>query len=472
MHAHTSRLLRFLMFSVSPVSYEHPRRMRPFVSSAEKLKNSHSDHYFAFESRVSSIEESIARIETSLSQKVETLTSRLDKVSDLSIASSRAVAAISSQFEEFKSEVQAKVGSMVNMEDVKRAIGATQDNLLADMKKLIDERNCDCERYSKRQADILDRIEVRHSKLELEQRGVVDRIERDLRDVHRDMSDMTHRIESSFEILASISEEMRLVAENVCDERVEKAEDRIQIKVDSIESSQRDLGTDIRSKISSIENKQFEQASVDKERHEELSAYVNDHMSALRHHVVQLDRKFSSDASLEHLRSELRTEIASLRSSLETAIQQALSSSSNSPAVASTNSLVTQVSQLNTLLSEMNTSTIPGIYREMESRMSVFEFRAENKTIELMKELCTEMESDISRIIELIHSVYVQAGLPMPAGTLSSWKRFREIMFDKENIGPGFVGRRPILGEAIMGHLQQNKPTPTGRATSITRYRP
>lgn len=115
------------MFSVSPVSYEHPRRARPFVSSAEKLKNSHSDHYFAFETRVSAIEDSIARIETSLSQKVETMTCRLDKVSDLSIASSRAVAAISAQFEEYKSEVQTKVASMMSMDEVKRVLGASRE---------------------------------------------------------------------------------------------------------------------------------------------------------------------------------------------------------------------------------------------------------------------------------------------------------------------------------------------------------
>jgi hypothetical protein len=443
------------MFSVSPVSYEHPRRGRPFVSSAEKLKINHSDHYFAFESRVSTIEDSLARMESSMSQRIDALSSRLEKVSDLSIASSRAVAAISVQFEEFKSEFQTKILSVSTVpSNFHQSVECMRDDLLVDVRQMV---------RSTGNAEILERIEAKQSKLESEQRGIVKLLESELNDMNRDMSNMAHKIEGNLELVATFSEEMRLVAEGTCGDMLSKVEGRLDDRISHIESTSSRQYAMSQDKLALIESKLSDSISTNQDRNELLSTFVNEQIVSLRTHLSQLEKRVgSSDSSFEQFRVDIRSEMSGFKSSLESLVEHTLSPSPGP--------ILSHVNQLNNLLTEMNTSTIPNIYREMETRMSVFEFRAENKTIELMKELCTEMESDISRVIELVHSVYVQAGLPMPNGTLSSWKRFREVMFEKENIGPGFVGRRPILGDAILGHMQ-NKKSP-GRPTSITRYRP
>jgi hypothetical protein len=97
-------------------------------------------------------------------------------------------------------------------------------------------------------------------------------------------------------------------------------------------------------------------------------------------------------------------------------------------------------------MASFTATTIPTLYREVELKVAHCEHHAQQQCLDLLKEFATEMEFDIDRMVELIHSVFVQARIPMPPGTSSSWKRFREVMFDKETIG-GIRVRRPILGE-------------------------
>jgi hypothetical protein len=97
-------------------------------------------------------------------------------------------------------------------------------------------------------------------------------------------------------------------------------------------------------------------------------------------------------------------------------------------------------------MASFTSNTIPALYREVELKVAHCEHRSQQQCLDLLKEFATEMEFDIDRMVELIHSVFVQARIPMPPGTSSSWKRFREVMFDKELIG-GMRVRRPILAE-------------------------
>ena len=100
-------------------------------------------------------------------------------------------------------------------------------------------------------------------------------------------------------------------------------------------------------------------------------------------------------------------------------------------------------------LAVFSNESIPAIYHDVDSHVAQFEFKLRRMVVDLMKELCLDLESDIARTVELVHSVVVQSGIPMPAGTRASWKKFREVIFQKETVG-GVSFMRPILGDAIL----------------------
>lgn len=93
------------------------------------------------------------------------------------------------------------------------------------------------------------------------------------------------------------------------------------------------------------------------------------------------------------------------------------------------------------------TITVPALFKEVDTKIAHTEYRSQETLLDLMKEHAVEIDSEIDRMVELIHSVYVHTGVAMPPGTMSSWKRFRHLVFDQENVG-GVRVRRPILGEA------------------------
>ena len=182
---------------------------------------------------------------------------------------------------------------------------------------------------------------------------------------------------------------------------------------------------------------------------------------------ARVNKRIDSLPSVDEFRETTAREMSQLKHQIESIT----STTPSSPEidVTSLEPILTRVDDLSRSLSELTNLTMPQFMKEIDTSLVSTEYKLEQKTVQLLQDLCVEFDSDINRLVELVHSVYVQANLTMPPGTLTSWKKFKEIMFD---INPDGV-RRPILGEAVLNHLGSSgtprtakKPVAPGRLFS------
>ena len=471
-HLHLSNVLVYYMHSTSPVSYEHPRRSRPFNSPAEKGSPYRPDQYHFLDSRLTRLEEALARMESSMSKKFDSLNSRVDKCSELSVASSRAVAAVSAQLENLKNDQQKGVSSLnTAMKDIRTsATKLCTDSQSATMRALED-FTAEMLRRMEVNAESIDQIRHDQENLLYEQSKLLEVVEKELENVNLDISMMGQKLEETRNLSTTvpdhaIKEEIGTISEFICKSMLGDLEERMTSRCDGLSSQVKDSRFRTSEKLD-----QLGRFMSDTEM--KFSKRLDEHV-ATTHRLVEesearLSHRFqSSIPNIDLLRKELGNEISQLRQQMESFA----SSIQSSPAAAEIDAtsfepILARVEDLSRGMSEMTNLTLPQFIKEIDASIVSADYKTEQKTVQLLQDLCVEFDSDINRLVEMVHSVYVQANLTMPPGTLTSWKKFKEIMFDITPEG----GRRPILGEAVLNHLASSvsgpkKHTPPGRLFS------
>ena len=178
-----------------------------------------------------------------------------------------------------------------------------------------------------------------------------------------------------------------------------------------------------------------------------FSKQIADQVSASDSRTSQLvsEAEARIASKTEQLRQDISDQISVLRNQME----QIPKLPSQSVELGSLDPIRARIDEVNRAMSELTNSTLPEFVKEIDSSLISAEYKTEEKKVRLLQDLCVDFDSDINRLVELVHSVYVQANLTMPPGTLTSWRKFKEVMFDDNG------GRKPILGEAVLNHLAQ-----------------
>ena len=103
------------MAALTPYSYEHPRRCRPFQSPmAGSQRSVNNENVISDSPKSAYVEHVIVRIERSFQEKFDMLIARMEKCSDLSIASSRAVGVLSAQLDELRGDQDDRFKELVS----------------------------------------------------------------------------------------------------------------------------------------------------------------------------------------------------------------------------------------------------------------------------------------------------------------------------------------------------------------------
>ena len=458
------------MQSTSPVSYEHPRRSRPFNSPAEKGSPYRPDQYHFLDSRITRLEEAVARMESSLSKKFENLNSRIDKCSELSVASSRAVAAVSAQLENFKNDQQKGVTSLnTAMKDIRTSTTKLCTDSQSVTMRALEEFTAEMLRRIEVNAESIDQVRHDQENLLYEQSKLLEVVEKELENVNLDISMMGQKLEETRNMSTTvpdntIKEEIGTISEFICKSMLGDLEERMTNRCDGLSNQVQETRFRTGEKLEQLLAIMSDsEKTFSKKIDERISSHEKSTTQLVADSEARILARLESLPSIDELRHEMVSEITTLKQQLE-------SVRTISPPVEIDPSMfkpiVDRVEDLNRRLSEMTNLTMPQFTKNIENAIVSSEYKSEQKTVQLLQDLCVEFDSDINRLVELVHSVYVQANLTMPPGTLTSWKKFKEIMFDMGSEG----SRRPILGEAVLNHLATpripKKHTPPGRLFS------
>ena len=451
------------MHSTSPVSYEHPRRTRAVYSPADKGSPYRPDQYHFLDSRITRLEEAVSRMESSLSKKFDSMNSRIDKCSELSVASSRAVAAVSAQLENFKNEQQ-KGSNTLNT--AMKEIRTTTTKLCSDSQsatmRAMEELTTELSRRIESNAECIDQIRHDQENLVYEQSKLLEVVEKELENVNLDISMMGQRLEETRNLSTSVQpdhafkEEIGTISEFICKSMLGDLEERLTNRCNGLHHQLQDTQWKTKEKLDHIQRLVADTES-------EFSKKIENKISTTCERISQVETRITDLPLLDALKRDME----GIKHQLEKLSSSQSSSSSPNLCIdpATMESIVARIDEINACMSELTAVTLPRFVKEMDASLVSAEYKTEQRTVQLLEEMCVEFDTDINRLVELVHSVYVQANLAMPPGTLTSWKKFKEIMFDSSPRG----GRKPILGEAVLNHLATPRSgsvkKPPGRLT-------
>ena len=426
------------MATAGMYSYEHPRRIRPLHLSSENRKPRAHDENGVLESKSLLFEESIARLEANLSEKINTLFNRVEKCSDLSVASSRAVSALSAQFENFKSETESRLqsvtGSITDLRDSMNRVCAESQNLT--MTALEDCCN-ELVKQIRTNSDNITRMGESISNAENETRSRALKLEKELEDLKSDLSSVGKCVEENREWATTIGEEMRLVTEEAVNAGLEDLNHKFTKDLETFDMDWKDYRDNLDQRFVSIDMKVNQTEKTWSTRYEELKALFDERMKS------EIDVRVKDTlipSAVNKVRREMESELEDIRR-----VVHAIPRASELPETAIRN-ISHEISQVQSAMATFTSSTIPALYKEVDIKVASSEHESQQRFLHLLKEFAIELEFDIDRMIELIHSVFVQAHIPLPPGTSASWQRFRDVVFEREQIS-GIRVRRPILGE-------------------------
>ena len=360
------------MANAAPFSYEHPRRCRPFqspVQNANRLPN--KENAFSDSPKTSYIEQSILRLERSLDEKFASLMSRVEKCSDLSIASSRAVAVLSQQLDELRCE---------------------QDERFADMSKSISD------------------LRVSTTRLCSESQHLT------MTAIEDCCGELMKKMQTGTACLEKLQSEVSSVQQQ-CGDGLDALVDDLRIQKVSMDLMLKEV------------NGRFDhQAEI-------VYDEIENRVKALAADVEEANKKQEAytEENFLHLLTTVDERISRLRVGETLEFQQS-----------AMDKISIDFAQIKAALNTFSIESIPAIYHDVDTHVAQFEYKLRQMVCDLMKDLCLEVDTDISRTIELIHSVFVQSGIPMPPGTRTSWRKFRKIIFQKETVG-NQTFMRPIL---------------------------
>lgn len=427
------------MATVTPYSYEHPRRTRPFLISNDNKRNLHASEDFAvYGSRFSHVEESIERLETNLNEKMNTLFSRMDKCSDLAVASSRAIAALSNQFEDLRLEVERKLSTSTSAADEVRS---SMNKLCSESQNLTMTALEDCcnqlVKQIKNNSDNVIKCNESIMAIHASTASALHSTESELKTIKASVTELSSEVVTTRQFTQALEEDMRVVAEECVNAGLEELNAKFTRDLESFDFDWKGYRENIDHRFHQFDKRLGNMDQQTSGRHEELKKMFDERMrSEIDAHV----KETLIPQALAKSKREFTAEVDDLRN-----LVHALPKVPELPE-ASLRNISADVCNVQSIMASFTATTIPTLYREVELKVAHCEHHAQQQCLDLLKEFATEMEFDIDRMVELIHSVFVQARIPMPPGTSSSWKRFREVMFDKETIG-GIRVRRPILGE-------------------------
>ena len=443
------------MSVLTSYSYDHPRRTRAFTTSADRARRPLADESMYPDTRLTHIEDSISRLEMTLNDKLNTLFTRMEKCSDLSIASSRAVAAISSQFDGLKSDVEQK---MIAINSSLSDVRASTNRLCLESQNLTMTALEDCcselMKQIKANADGISKWQESHSQLESDLKSIAGDMSDELKAAKNELVSVSKRVDENS--VEAMQDDMRLIAEECVNVGLTELNEKLISEMDVIDADWRSYRAGVDSKLEATERKISELDRLD-----ELRQLFEERIKGVKSSVLLETRNGYMEA-VDVAKSDIELRLDEMTILIDT---HSAPIESEPPDLRIIESLSGDIRQVESVMTTFAASTVPSLYREMDTKIAHCEYQSQQVVLELLKEFAADLECDIDRMVELIHSVFVHSGVPMPAGTTSSWKRFREVVFDKENIG-GVRVRRPILGE------NHTYLTPrVGRSNSVKRSR-
>lgn len=426
------------MATAGMYSYEHPRRIRPLHLSSENRKPRAHDENGVLESKSLLFEESIARLEANLSEKINTLFNRVEKCSDLSVASSRAVSALSAQFENFKCETESRLqsvtGSITDLRDsVNRVCSESQNLTMTALEECCNE----LVKQIRTNSENITRMGETVSNAENEARSRALKLEKELEELKSELSSVGKCVDENREWATTIGEEMRLVTEEAVNAGLEDLNHKFTKDLETFDMDWKDYRDNLDQRFVSIDMKVNQTEKTWSTRYEELKALFDERMKS------EIDVRVKDTlipSAVNKVRRDMESELEDIRR-----LVHAIPRASELPETAIRN-ISHEISQVQSAMATFTSSTIPALYKEVDIKVASSENESQQRFLHLLKEFAIELEFDIDRMIELIHSVFVQAHIPLPPGTSSSWQRFRDVVFEREQIS-GIRVRRPILGE-------------------------
>ena len=426
------------MATTTPYSYEHPRRTRPFLLSTENRKGRANDENAALDTRALIVDESLSRLEANLAEKINVLFNRVEKCSDLSVASSRAVAALSAQFEDFKTECDKRLSTIVNSvtevrESTNKLCSESQNLTMTALEECCNE----LVKQIKGNTENVVRMGENISKIATESENRACRLQKEFDEIRSEFSVVAKRLDDTRALASGFSEEMRLVAEEAVNFGLEDINQKFTKDLETFDLDWKDYRDNLDQRLHMYEKKVSQVDKTWSSRYDDLKNLFEERIKS------EIDVRVKETlipTAVNKVRRETESEIEEVRKLI-----QALPRNSEFPESAIRNISV-EISQVQATMTAFTNTTVPSLHREVDLKMAHSSHESQQRCLHLLKEFAIELEFDIDRMIELIHSVFVQAHLPLPPGTSGSWQRFREIMFDKENIG-GVRVRRPILGD-------------------------
>ena len=424
------------MTTVAPVSYEHPRRPRPFLLSENR--NGRVNEGCGGDSRSAYFEESLSRLETNLTEKMNSLFTRMEKCSDLSVASSRAVAALSAQFEDHKAETEQRLSVLTSSMNELRG---SMNRLCSESQNLtmtaLEECCNELVKQIKTNSEGIVKMGESLAKVQEDTRVTSARMETDVEQIRDDFTGISRKFEEARKASTGISEEMRIVAEEAVNTGLEDLNRKFTKDLETFDLDWKDYRENLDQRFNSADKKVSTIEKTLSSRYDDLKSMFDDRM---RSEIDVRVKETLIPNAVNKVRRDMDSELEEIRR-----ILHAFPKAPEIPESAIRN-ITHEISQMQSALSSFTSATVPTLYREIELKIAGCEHTSQQRCLDLLKEFATEVEFDIDRMIELIHSVFVQAHLPMPTGTSTSWHRFKEVMFDRENIG-GVRVRRPILSE-------------------------
>jgi predicted nucleic acid-binding Zn-ribbon protein len=445
------------MATAGMYSYEHPRRIRPLLLSSENRKPRAHDENGALESKALMYDDAIARLEENLSEKINTLFNRVEKCSDLAVASSRAVSALSTQFEDFKADseqrMQAVTVSVAELrESMNRVCSESQNLTMTALEECCNE----LVKQIKSNSENINRMGETISKVENDTRSRVGKFEKEFEDLKSDFATVSKRVDENRSWTAGLGEEMRLLAEEAVNSGLEDLTHKFTKDLETFDLDWKDYRENLDQRLVTFDHKINHTERAWSSRYDELKALFEERMKS------EIDVRVKDTlipSAVNKVRREMESELEDIRR-----VVHAIPRASEFPEQAIRN-ISNEITQVQAAMASFTSATVPSLYKEIDIKIASSEHEAQQRFLHLLKEFAIELEFDIDRMIELIHSVFVQARIPLPPGTSSSWERFRDVVFEREQIS-GIRVRRPILGEPA----NQRTPRLGSRSTRSGRF--
>jgi predicted nucleic acid-binding Zn-ribbon protein len=396
------------------------------------------DSHDQVEPKASHFEDALSRLEQNLSDKMNTLFNRMEKCSELSVASSRAVAALSAKFEEHKQETEQRISGLLNTVGELRG---SMNRLCSESQNLtmtaLEECCNELVKQIKANTDNINRLSDNLCRVEDDMKCNHSRAEKEIVDIRQDFGGVLKKIDETRSMTANVPEEMRLIAEEAVNLGLEDINGKFTKDLEAFDLDWKDYRDNLDQRFTSVDKRIGLVEKTWSTRYDDLKSLFDERMKS------EIDVRVKDTLlpnAVNKVRRDMETEFEELRRLIHS-----LPKPTEFPDTAIRN-ISNEIAQVQTSMNNFTSTTIPGLYREVELKIAHCEHGSQQRCLDLLKEFATELDFDIDRMIELVHSVFVQAHLPMPSGTSGSWQRFKEIMFDRENIG-GIRVRRPILGE-------------------------